>query len=144
MIFLDTNILVYALDTRENGKTSVCRRLLGDLGARGLARTNLQVLNELTNVLLRKGLVPAEDIRDHWSAFAAFGDSPLTPAIAARAWPVRLVSGFSWLDCLMIASAVALDCRFLLSEDLIHGYRTGDIVILNPFRIQPGDLVSVG
>jgi predicted nucleic acid-binding protein len=42
----------------------------------------------------------------------------------------------SWVksDALIVAAAIEAGCDRLYSEDLQHGRRFGDCVVLNPFR----------
>jgi len=47
---------------------------------------------------------------------------------------IHQAHGFSYGDSAIIAAAQALGCRQLLSEDMSHGRRVGDLAILDPFR----------
>ena len=50
---------------------------------------------------------------------------------------VRGRYGFSFYDALIVASALAAGCTRLLSEDLQHGRRVGDLTIVDPIRASP-------
>jgi predicted nucleic acid-binding protein len=39
----------------------------------------------------------------------------------------------SWYDSLIVAAAIQAQCKLLLTEDLQHGQRFGDLRIENPF-----------
>lgn len=51
-----------------------------------------------------------------------------------RALDVHARWRFGFYDSLIVASALAAGCRTLLSEDLQHGQRIGDLEIVDPFR----------
>jgi predicted nucleic acid-binding protein len=42
--------------------------------------------------------------------------------------------GYSYYDCLMLASALALDCKYLFTEDMQNGHIVDKtLTIVNPF-----------
>ena len=45
--------------------------------------------------------------------------------------------GTSWWDALIVSSALAAGCRYVLSEDLQAGMRFGDMAVMNPFETEP-------
>jgi predicted nucleic acid-binding protein len=53
-VFVDTNVLLYIHDRKNPDKRKQALAWVSYLTARDCARLNLQVLNELTYVLLRK------------------------------------------------------------------------------------------
>jgi len=55
-------------------------------------------------------------------------------ATVESAWAVEARYGLHFWDCLVVASAQHLGCRFLLSEDLAHEQVYGSVQVLNPFR----------
>ena len=134
MIFVDTNIYFYAQDERDPAKQIECRRWLLAIGQRRLGRANLQVANEFTDIVLRKrkDITPdavfrmADDI-------LAWGGSPIGTTTIVRARAVRLKTGYSWWDCLLLASALELDCTHFLSEDLQDGQSVEGLTIVDPF-----------
>jgi predicted nucleic acid-binding protein len=46
---------------------------------------------------------------------------------------VQVETGYSWHDALIVAAALDLGCRTLLSEDLQHGRAVRGLTIVNPF-----------
>ena len=131
--FLDTNILVYALDLDAGLKRQSALRLI-ETGWKVLGETALsvQVLQELHVNLIRRGrnVVEATQIvRDfhHWPVVE--NTLPLLDDaldIQAR-WQLSL-----W-DALIVAAARASGARELLTEDLSHGQDYGGIRAWNPF-----------
>lgn len=45
--------------------------------------------------------------------------------------------GVAWWDALIIAAAQSQGCRYLLTEDLQHGQRFGELEVVNPFVVEP-------
>ncbi|MGE0500119.1 MAG: PIN domain-containing protein [Rhizobiaceae bacterium] len=146
-IFLDSNVLLYARDDVAGPREKSADDWLTALAASGAGRTNLQVLNEVMNVMLRKRQsVPAEQIFAEVDALAFFGADPITGRTVTSARSVRLRTSFAWWDCLLLASALELGCSHFLSEDLQDGQRIEDgtgraLTIVDPFAHTPADIL---
>jgi predicted nucleic acid-binding protein len=147
-IFVDTNVLLYSHDSRNVGKAAHCQNWLRELAKRQIAIINLQVLNEFTEVLLRKRWLDSPDrVFSASRDFARLGDDPLTQTEVKNARPLHLRYGFSWWDCLLLASALELGCSHFLSEDLQDGQIVEDgdgksLTILSPFAHSPEQFFS--
>lgn len=133
--FLDTNVLVYLFDDVDLRKRQVAERIVSDAIAGGTAVIGYQVVQETLNVLTRKLGASTDDARRFLDAVLA----PLwrvgpSPALYATALDVRGRYGFGFYDALVVASALTGGCARLLSEDLQHGQRIGDLTIVDPFR----------
>ena len=135
-IFVDTNILVYALDRSALAKHEIARRLVGQLWVSGAGALSTQVLQEFYVTVTRK--IP----------------NPLPPATARaelRAyvqWPVELIRAetvlhasslaeretLSFWDALLVVCAARSGADVLVTEDLQHGRRIEGVLIKNPFR----------
>lgn len=129
MIFLDTNILIYA-------KTDDARaeRARAAIAARGWI--SVQVLSEFINVMRNKFRHPwdyidraLEDIHQ-----VVRGVVALTPGIQSAAYALAKNDGLGIYDALIVAAEQSAKCRELVTEDLQHGRRFGELVIRNPFR----------
>ena len=51
-----------------------------------------------------------------------------------RAWRLQERYALSWWDALIVAAAQSCECSVLLTEDLQHGQRLGDVRVIDPFR----------
>lgn len=126
--FLDTNILVYA--QQAGPKATISQDLIAQGGT-----VSAQVLNELTNVLRKKGHRSWRDIElvldDIDNALEPA--VPLTAATSRAALALARDHSFSFYDALIIASAIEAGCDTLYSEDLQHGRSIGGLAIVNPF-----------
>ncbi len=134
--FLDTNILVYAVDLASPAKRGIAQELVARALADQSAVISFQVVQETLQALTRKSRVVAktEDAQD-------FLASVLTPlwkvhastAMYARALHIQAGKGFSFYDSLIVAAALESGCKRLLSEDLQHDQRIDGLRIENPF-----------
>ncbi len=96
----------------------------------------VQVLNEFTNVALRKLHWPWAQID---AAFVVIEDllgPTLPPSTAIHTGAVALARdhGLSFYDALIVAAAADAGCSVLCSEDLQHGRQFGGLPIGNPVR----------
>jgi len=135
MHFVDTNLLVYARDDAEPAKRDRAREVMGRLWRSGQGRLSHQVLIEFYNTVTRKlnpGLPRTEAAAD---VRALLAWNPVSPdaAILERAWSLEERHGFSWWDSLIVAAALAQDCRSLITEDLQDGQVIEGLRVLNPF-----------
>jgi predicted nucleic acid-binding protein len=141
-VFIDTNVLLYSHDRRDVQKLETARQWLRELGAIQGSIVNLQVLNELTDVLLRKKwLADAEAVFSLTGQLSALGDRPLTRREVAVARGLHIAHRYSWWDCLLLASALELGCTHFLSEDLQDGQAIEGLTIVDPFAHTPEQIL---
>ena len=127
--FFDTNVLIYAFAAgdRRSGRAEA---LLTEGGVIGV-----QVLNEFTNVSLRK---LGWDWPQVEAALAVIAEltapvRDLTADIHAQAVKLARANSLAFYDALIVAAAADAGCRVLLSEDFQHGRKFGAVTIQNPF-----------
>ncbi len=82
----------------------------------------------------RADVIPHDLACDFIQTWRQFPVQETTPAILDAALEICRVHRFSFWDSAIVAAAQALGCRELYTEDLAHGRRIGDLVIVNPFR----------
>ena len=141
-VFVDTNVLVYARDRREVDKRERSASWLLALGGADRACINLQVVNELTNWILRhESHRPHVDIQEELAALRVWGANPITDEEVETAWAVRQRLGYQWFDCLLLASACHAGCTVFLTEDMAHGASFEGLTLINPFRASPDDVL---
>jgi predicted nucleic acid-binding protein len=134
--FLDTNVLVYAFSRQAPEKQSIADSLIMNALASGLGTISFQVVQEFLNVARRKFQVPMKT--DEALAYLHDVLMPLcfimpSEDLYASAMTVSDRWGYSFFDSLIISAARTAGCRELLSEDLQHGQKIGDLTIRNPF-----------
>ena len=133
--FIDTNVLLYSIscDPAEAAKRDRAVALLAadDLG---LSAQVLQEFYVQATRASRRDALPHDIAGGLVRAWARFPVQEISFAIVTSALEIRDEHGFSYWDSAIIAAAQALGCQQLLSEDMSHGRRVGDLTILDPFR----------
>jgi predicted nucleic acid-binding protein len=140
--FVDTNVLVHAIDGRSGLKQIRAAEWLRALSLREAMVLSLQSLNEFYHVCSRKALVPPDQVRDRILRFARWATAPLDLEATREAWLIENRTGYNFWDCLPLASASFAGCGMFLSEDLHHEHRIGRMVIINPFTLAPSEILS--
>ena len=138
-VFVDTNVLLYAVDDRDPTKRDRAREWLATCWQRHCGRLSTQVLNEYYVNAKKKfpGAVTQGDARaeirryQHWRPWLI--DHPTMET----AWAVEARYGLSYWDALMVAAAQHMGCSLLLTEDLQHGQQIDSVQILSPFLVGP-------
>jgi predicted nucleic acid-binding protein len=130
---LDTNILVYALDSAAGPRHALAAEIIAR-AATCDCRLTLQSLSEFYVAVTRKGIVPkpeaAAQVEDWLVLFPSLAPTPeavrgaLAHASAGRA---------SYWDALLVATAGEGGCGSVLSEAMADGTRLGAVTIVNPF-----------
>lgn len=137
--FVDTNILVYARDSNEPEKQVLAEQWLTQLWQHELGRISTQVMNEYYVTVTQK-LKPGlsiEQARSDLRALAVWQPLDVSSTLIESAWDIQDQYAYSWRDTLIISSAIFLDCRYLLSEDMQHEQSIGKLSIINPFLVDP-------
>lgn len=141
-VFVDTNVLLYSEDGSNSAKQVVAVGWLEALWVRRCGRLSTQVLNEFyTNATRKlKPAMPAGDARAEVRRYQRW--QPWLPdhATVETAWAVESRFGFSFWDSLIVASAKAQGCRYLLTEDLQHEQVIDNVQVINPFLVEPAAL----
>ncbi len=142
--FVDTNVLVYSRDAREPAKQGRASAWLKTVLASGRLVLSPQIINETCSVLLKREKDRARhaEIRAFARGFLIWCNAPLDKEVVGQALFIHEQHGVSWWDCPMVASALAADADYLLSEDLQDGRRFGRLQIVDPFRIAPEDFLA--
>lgn len=141
-VFVDSNVLVYSLDTTEADKQHRAAGWMEFLWSSRRGRLSFQVLQEFYVNVTRKVRAPVEpdDARQVVRSLLAWQPLSVGAGEIEAAWAIQDRNAVSWWDALIVAAAESLDCRYLLTEDLQHEQVLGGVRIVDPFRIGPGDL----
>ncbi len=138
LVFVDTNVFLYARDNREPRKQAAAARWLSALANWGVLAVSPQVLGELLYVTLRGKLpITADEARQATIEFEAYSQGTLDLELIRIAWSLRQETAYQWWDCAILGAAVRSGCRYLLTEDFQHGRTLHGLTILNPFTVGP-------
>lgn len=136
MIFLDSNILVYAtgLNGISDPRTAKARAIVA---ADEAYAVSLQVIQEFYDRVTRAygatPALPADEALAFVAQWRTFRVEPLTLDLFDRATQIEARFGYRYWDCAILAAAQAAGCHTLLSEDMQHDQRIGSLRIVNPF-----------
>jgi len=134
--FLDTNIFVNSFDKTAPQKQQTARELIESALSSQMGVISSQVVQEFLNVAQRKFTKPmgVAEARLYLNEVLM----PLCqhfPSINLydRALLLREETGYSFYDSLIVAAAMEVGCKTLVSEDLQDGRTIHNVTILNPF-----------
>lgn len=144
LVFVDTNVLLYAVDDKDLGKRDRARAWMSACWTRRCGRLSTQVLNEFYWNARKKfsSAMAAGDARAEVRRYQHWRPWVVDHATVESAWAVEVRYKLSYWDALMVASAQHQACSWLLTEDLQHGQDIDGLHILNPFLASP-DLLDV-
>jgi predicted nucleic acid-binding protein len=134
--FLDTNIFVYTFDLREEKKSKIAEDLIDKALSTGKGVVSFQVIQEFFNVAFRrfaKPLSTADAAQYLVSVFSPLLSVHSSAALYSEALRLHDRYRLSWYDSLIVAAAVQAQCDFVMTEDLQHGQRFGNLQVVNPF-----------
>jgi predicted nucleic acid-binding protein len=135
-IFIDTNILVYAMDKHNIGKQQNCRRLLKSLAINNLGVISTQVLQEFYVVATNKLRIDPIATKDILCSFDRFETVVTTPQLIKDAIDCSILNIVSFWDALIITAAEHANCDKVWTEDLNHGQIIRGVMVENPLRMQ--------
>jgi predicted nucleic acid-binding protein len=140
-VALDSNIVLYSTGINDPQRARAAREVLERLPASDTF-VPVQVLGEVFRVLTRKAkLKPADartivmELRDTFPLIET------TPQVLLSAMDLSVDHQVSIWDGVILACAVATDCRVLLSEDLQDGFTWQGLTVVNPFAKKPHSLL---
>jgi predicted nucleic acid-binding protein len=142
LVFVDTNVLVYASDAGFPRKQDRAARWMTHLWHNRIGRLSYQVLQEFyatVTVKLRPGM-DVRAAREEVRALMSWNPITVDEALVERAWAVQDRYGYACWDALIVAAAQLTGCRVLLTEDLQDGQALGEVRVLNPFKHGPKDI----
>jgi len=102
--FFDTNIFIYLYASQEPEKQSISKTII-DNAADCISST--QILNEVNNVLIRKWRMPLDVVRSVQRDIRCISNvAVVTEQTIDAALDLCEKYGYSYYDCLMLASAL--------------------------------------
>ncbi len=131
--FFDTNVLVYADAGDEPVKQQRALTLIAEARLRGEAVVSTQVLQEFSNVALRRLHLPPSLVAERLRFYAGFEVISVTADLIAEAIDLHVSRKLALYDALILRAAIAAGCGRLWSEDMHNGLRLGGLQVANPF-----------
>lgn len=137
-VFIDTNILVYALDLDAGEKHKMANELILELWESRSAVISTQVLQEFYVTLTKKIQKTLEGltVRGIISSYLSWEVIINEPKNILLAGEIEEQYKISFWDALIISAAYSANVKTILTEDLNHGQCIEGIMIKNPFISQ--------
>jgi predicted nucleic acid-binding protein len=134
VVFVDSNILIYAHDADAGIKRERAVEKLRQLWDSGGGRMSVQVLQEFYVNVTKKLATPIahSTAREVVSSYGAWVLEPTTPVTVTRAIDIAALAQIQFWDALIVASAEQADATHLYSEDLNSGQTIAGVKIVNP------------
>jgi predicted nucleic acid-binding protein len=115
--FLDTNIFFYSFDRKAVAKSRRATQLI---------RTALKTQKGIT--------MKAEEAEQYFTTlFRPLLGIHSSQSLYLEALHLQARYRLFWYDSLIVSAAIQAQCDVLMTEDLQHGQRFGDLRIENPF-----------
>lgn len=130
--FLDTNILVYAVDEDDAARRDACRAVIASVAADGSGVISTQVMQEFYVAATRKLGMPPLAAKTVLKTFAVFETVHVSPDLIQDAIDCAVLNTLSFWDALIIAAAASAGCARLFTEDLNAGQTVLGVAIENP------------
>lgn len=130
--FVDTNVLVCAVDAADESKRSTAIRLLADRELSDLV-VSTQVLAEFYVVATKKLAMPSDVAATYVEGFANLVVDPVDDPLVRAAMRRSVASQLSYWDAQIVECALRTECEVLLTEDLQHGADFDGLRVANPF-----------
>jgi predicted nucleic acid-binding protein len=140
-VFVDSNVLLYAVDDAEPRKQRVARDWRAQLWKSRLGRVSFQVLSEFSVNAVRLKPAASKEARSEVRDLLAWNPVAVDAAVIERGWKLQDRYQISYWDSLIVAAAQAASCRFLLSEDFQNGQQMDGVEVVNPFLRGPGSVL---
>jgi predicted nucleic acid-binding protein len=135
--------MIYSRDQREPAKAATANAWLKALNAERSIVVSPQVLNELYAVSTWKFPEVSRNVLRAWvRAYIPLCIAPLDARVVDAALAIEEGHGFAWWDCVILASAKAAGCRYLLTEDMQHGRELDELTIVSPFLTNPAAILA--
>jgi len=132
--FIDTNVLIYAVDHADPVKRETALGLIERHAKDKTGVISTQVLQEYFSAATRKLGVDPLHARQHLRDFRVFDIVQVTPEIVEEGVDCSILEKISFWDGVILASAQSANCSELISEDLGDGRSMRGLVVRNPFR----------
>ena len=133
-VFIDTNILVYTLNSTDSYKQTKARKIMEKVVDFHQPVISTQVLKEFYVVATTKLKADRIIVKNIIHNFCNIEIVQNDLELIEQAIDISVISQLSFWDSLIIAAAEKAKCEFIISEDLNPGqtYRGG--MVINPFK----------
>jgi len=132
--FIDTNILVYSIDKRDESKHVKARELLQTLERNGAPVISTQVLMEFNSVITSRLRIDQFNAKRLVELYSNMTVLPVNTDLIKQAIDVSILHRLSFWDAMIVSSAERAGCSILYSEALNSEQIINGVRIINPFN----------
>ena len=141
-VFVDSNVLIYAIDEGNPKKYEAAKLWRSELWKSRRGRVSFQVLQEFYVNIARRWPEASEQARAEIRNLLAWKPVVMNAEMLEHGWKIQDRYRLSFWDALIVAAAKAVSCRYLLTEDLQADQDFDGLVVVNPFRHGFGEISS--
>jgi predicted nucleic acid-binding protein len=141
-IFVDTNVFIYAVDSRDIEKQRKASLWLAELWKTRRGRISFQVLQEFFVNVTHKRPDAREEARAEVRDLLAWRPVQTDVAILENAWNIQDRYQIAFWDALIVSAAKSASCLWLLTEDLQPDQSIDGVTVINPFQCDPDRLLA--
>lgn len=138
LVFVDTNVLIYAVDESNPQKHEAARLWRAELWKSRRGRVSFQVLQEFYANVDRKWPAARDNVQAEIRNLMTWRPVGMDAETFENAWSIQERYKLSFWDSLIVAAAKTASCRYLLSEDFQEGQELDGMLVVNPFKGEPG------
>jgi predicted nucleic acid-binding protein len=131
--FIDTNVLIYANDARDEIKQKRALDVVAEHMRLGTGVISTQVLQEYAHVALNKLHQRQDVILRQLVLLEELEVVQQSPALIRRSVEIQALYQIGFWDACIISAAEYAKCNVMLSEDLNSGQFYSGIDLINPF-----------
>ncbi len=138
-LFFDTNVILYAAQTKLEGVDAQKRPIAIDLIGHHDFSTSGQVLAEFYHNAIKDGpyKLPVEEADEWLERLSIQPCIPVDSKLVTAGADIARRYKISYWDGAILAAAHEADADLLYTEDLNDGQRYGDVTVINPFKNLP-------
>jgi predicted nucleic acid-binding protein len=141
-VFVDTNVLIYTIDVANEKKHRTARLWRAELWKSRRGRISFQVLQEFYANVARKSRAARGQAQAEVRNLLAWRPVTVDAEVLEQAWKIQERYRLSFWDSLIVAAAKKASCRHLLTEDLQPDQDLDGVVVVNPFRSDPQEILA--
>jgi predicted nucleic acid-binding protein len=140
-VFVDTNVLLYAVDEADKSKQRLAQTWRSMLWTSRTGRLSFQVLGEFYVNAIRLRPTARDEARAEVRDLMAWNPVVTDAALLQRGWKLQDRYHLSYWDALIVAAAKVASCGYILTEDLQTGQMLDGLEVVNPFLRDPNSLL---
>ncbi len=141
-VFVDTNLLIYALDPADPKKHAAARAWRSELWKTRRGRLSIQVMEEFYVKVTQKWPKSRDQARAEVQDLLAWHPVPMEYPLLELGWKLQDRFQLSFWGSLIVAAAKTAGCRYLLTEDLQPDQNLDGVHVTNPFLTAPSTILS--